>query len=263
MVCRGKALRYETPTPSPLAGAESLLADGAFAASFGGLGNWLLPLLLACHLQAGTRFHGIGQRAENGCGWKSLLGRLANGSGQGVAHLLGAPGGVGVPPRIKWSLPDGMRAGELLYSPPQRVKMGQVGAHGNYGETLFLCRFDPVVPLDRGSVVKISGRASGWPAPVNAGRALPICSSKFSGGKKSNMILFGGRSSSPFGKPFPVIHPRSGASGLFARATKSIFSFPPSFPAEAGIYFFPLLVGRSDHMPRNFSAKTGVGGFFP
>ena len=78
--------------PSPLAGAGSLLADGAFEASFLGLGNWLLPFLLACHLQAGTRFHGIGQRAENGCGWESLLGRLANGSGQGVAHLLGAPG---------------------------------------------------------------------------------------------------------------------------------------------------------------------------
>ena len=88
----GKGFEIETPTPSPLAGAESLLADGAFAASFGGLGNWLLPLLLACHLQAGTRFHGIGQRAENGCGWKSLLGRLANGSGQRVAHLLGASG---------------------------------------------------------------------------------------------------------------------------------------------------------------------------
>jgi len=70
------------------------------------------------------------------------------------------PGDVGVAPRIKWSLPDGMRAGELLYSPPQRVKMGQVGAHGNYGETLFLCKFEPIVPLDRGSVVKISGKAS-------------------------------------------------------------------------------------------------------
>jgi len=70
------------------------------------------------------------------------------------------PGDVGVPPRIKWSLPDGMRAGELLYSPPQRVKMGKVGAHGNYGETLFLCKFEPIVPLERGSVVKISGKAS-------------------------------------------------------------------------------------------------------
>jgi DsbC/DsbD-like thiol-disulfide interchange protein len=70
------------------------------------------------------------------------------------------PGDVGVPPRIKWSLPDGMRAGELLYAPPQRVRMGQVGAHGNYGETLFLCKFEPIVPLGQGSIVKISGKAS-------------------------------------------------------------------------------------------------------
>ena len=103
----------------------------------------------------------------------------------------------------------------------------------------------------------------GWPAPVNAGRALPICSSKFQWRKKSNMILFGGRSSSPFGKPFPVIHPRSGASGLFARATKSIFSFRLPSPRRRGGFIFSPLVGRSDHMPRNFSAKTGVGGFFP
>lgn len=70
------------------------------------------------------------------------------------------PGDVGVPPRIKWSLPDGVKAGELIYSPPQRVKMGQVAAHGNYGETLFLCKFEPTVPLKKGGVVKISGKAS-------------------------------------------------------------------------------------------------------
>jgi hypothetical protein len=91
MVCLEKALRYETPTPSPLAGAGNLSADGSCEA-FYGLCNWLLAFLLAWHLQAGTRCHGIGQRAEDGCGWKSLLARLANGSGQGLAHLLGAPG---------------------------------------------------------------------------------------------------------------------------------------------------------------------------
>ena len=70
------------------------------------------------------------------------------------------PGDVGVPPRIEWELPDSLRVEQLLYSPPQRVKMGEVGANGNYGETLFLCKFVPVAPLLEGSVLKISAKVS-------------------------------------------------------------------------------------------------------
>ena len=70
------------------------------------------------------------------------------------------PGDVGVPPKIDWDLPDGMRAGEMIYAVPQRVSMGQVKAHGNYGETLFLCRIEPVVPLRPDTVARIAGKAS-------------------------------------------------------------------------------------------------------
>lgn len=70
------------------------------------------------------------------------------------------PGDVGVPPEIKWMVPDGVRAGELIYALPQRVSMGKVKAHGNYGETIFLCKFESSVPLELGKSLEISGKAS-------------------------------------------------------------------------------------------------------
>ena len=171
---------------------------------------------------------------------ESLLGRLANGSGQGVAHLLGAPGRRRSSSRIKWSLPDGMRAGELLYSPPQRVKMGQVGAHGNYGETLFLCRFDPVVPLDRGSVVKISGRAS-WLACSRQCRPgfadlfieIPVA-------EKIEYDPFWRPKFESFRQTLPGDPPAEWSFRAVRKSDKVDLFLPPSFPAEAGGFIFPF-----------------------
>ena len=56
------------------------------------------------------------------------------------------PGDVGVPPSIKWELPPGFVAGELLYSLPQKVKMATIRANGNYGETLFLTKVQAPPP---------------------------------------------------------------------------------------------------------------------
>jgi hypothetical protein len=70
------------------------------------------------------------------------------------------PGDVGVPPKIEWMVPDGFKVGELIYALPQRVSMGKVKAHGNYGETLFLCKFESSVPLESGMLLEISGKAS-------------------------------------------------------------------------------------------------------
>ena len=70
------------------------------------------------------------------------------------------PGDVGVAPKMEWVLPDGVRAGEFIYALPQQVRMGKVRAHGNYGETLFLCRFESSVPLEPGKLMEISGKAS-------------------------------------------------------------------------------------------------------
>ena len=163
------------------------------------------------------------------------------------------PGDVGVPPRIKWSLPDGMRAGELLYSPPQRVKMGQVGAYGNYGETLFLCRFDPVVPLERGSVVKISGRAS-WLACSRQCRPgfadlfieIPVA-------EKIEYDPFWRPKFESFRQTLPGDPPAEWSFRAVRKSDKVDLFLPPSFPVQAGgIYFFPYGRQIRSHAPQLF-----------
>ena len=76
--------------------------------------------------------------------------------------------------------------------------MGQVGAHGNY-ETLFLCRFDPVVPLDR-ERCQYREERPGWLLPSMLAR---LCRSvhRNSVAEKSNMILFGAKIRVPFVSP--------------------------------------------------------------
>ena len=70
------------------------------------------------------------------------------------------PGDVGVPPSIKWELPQGFVAGELLYSLPQKVKMARIRANGNYGETLFLTKVQAPADLEVGSLITVQAKAS-------------------------------------------------------------------------------------------------------
>jgi DsbC/DsbD-like thiol-disulfide interchange protein len=71
-----------------------------------------------------------------------------------------SPGDVGVPPTIKWNLPDGVVFREMQYAPPQLVKMFKVFAHGNKEETLFICTFDLKKKLKPGDQLTFRGNAS-------------------------------------------------------------------------------------------------------
>ena len=70
------------------------------------------------------------------------------------------PGDVGVPPSIEWELPPGFSIGELLYSLPEKVKMGNIRANGNYGETLFLAKAHAPPNLKVGELITFNGKAS-------------------------------------------------------------------------------------------------------
>ena len=70
------------------------------------------------------------------------------------------PGDVGVPPSIKWDLPTGFVAGELLYSLPEKVKMARIRANGNYGETLFLTQVQAPADLKVGTLITLKANAS-------------------------------------------------------------------------------------------------------
>ena len=71
-----------------------------------------------------------------------------------------SPGDVGVPPTIEWDLPDGVVFREMLYAPPQLVKMFKVFAHGHKDETLFICTFDLKRKLNPGEELTFRGKAS-------------------------------------------------------------------------------------------------------
>ena len=71
-----------------------------------------------------------------------------------------SPGDVGVPPTIKWNLPDGVVFREMQYAPPQLVKMFKVFAHGHKDETLFICTFDLRRKLNPGEELTLRGKAS-------------------------------------------------------------------------------------------------------
>ncbi len=49
------------------------------------------------------------------------------------------PGIVGLATRIEWSLPDGVKAGEIQWPAPQKVMMASYETQGYEGETLLMC----------------------------------------------------------------------------------------------------------------------------
>jgi DsbC/DsbD-like thiol-disulfide interchange protein len=71
-----------------------------------------------------------------------------------------SPGDVGVPPTLKWNLPEGIILREMHYAPPQLVKMFKVFAHGHKDESLFIFRFDVKRKLQHGDELSFGAKAS-------------------------------------------------------------------------------------------------------
>ena len=70
------------------------------------------------------------------------------------------PGDVGVPPSVKWDLPPGIIAEKMIFPPPERIMMFQVGAYGHTGESIFLFKFRSQVPFREGESISIKGKFS-------------------------------------------------------------------------------------------------------
>ena len=90
------------------------------------------------------------------------------------------PGDSGLPPRVKWSLPEGFTAGDLTFPYPQRFKESTLATYGYTGEVLLMVRMAAPPSLPQGTV-ELSGLTS-WlecrekciPARVSLGLALPV-----------------------------------------------------------------------------------------
>lgn len=70
------------------------------------------------------------------------------------------PGDVGVPPSLEWELPSGFIVGDMLYALPEKVKMANIRANGNYGETIYLVKIKAPGNLKVGDVLDLKAKAS-------------------------------------------------------------------------------------------------------
>jgi thiol:disulfide interchange protein DsbD len=70
------------------------------------------------------------------------------------------PGIVGVPTQVKWKLPRGWKAGELVYPEPERTLMFQIKAQGFDRDVMLRTEITPPANLSPGDSVTLTGTAS-------------------------------------------------------------------------------------------------------
>jgi len=155
------------------------------------------------------------------------------------------PGDAGLPTRLTWHLPSGVRAGPILWPAPHRLPVGPLVDYGYEGDTLLLTQLQAASELPLGSEVRIEARAQ-W----------LMCHDVCIPGSQDLTITLPVRESA-------ALHP-SGNAAAFERAreriprdlkladasatragTKLILTFsPPAAGAPRRLEFFPLESGR-------------------
>ena len=69
------------------------------------------------------------------------------------------PGDAGLPPTLKWSLPEGFAASDILYPAPDLIPAGPLAAYGYHGEALYAVTMTPPAGLTVGDTVEIAVKA--------------------------------------------------------------------------------------------------------
>jgi len=70
------------------------------------------------------------------------------------------PGIVGVPTQLKWNLPKGWKAGELVFPEPERTLMFKIKAQGFDRDVMLRAELTPSANLKVGEQITLSGTAS-------------------------------------------------------------------------------------------------------
>ena len=70
------------------------------------------------------------------------------------------PGIVGVPTQLKWKLPPGWKAGELIYPAPERTHMFKIAAQGFDRDVMLRAELTPPANLKTGESVTLTASAS-------------------------------------------------------------------------------------------------------
>ncbi len=91
------------------------------------------------------------------------------------------PGIVGVPTQLKWNLPKGWKAGELVYPEPERTLMFKIKAQGFDRDVMLRTEVTPPANLKVGDQITLTGTAS-WmccgnschPGSMDLSLTLPV-----------------------------------------------------------------------------------------
>jgi thiol:disulfide interchange protein DsbD len=70
------------------------------------------------------------------------------------------PGIVGVPTQLKWKLPPGWKAGELIYPAPERTHMFKIAAQGFDRDAMLRAEITPPAKLKTGESITLTASAS-------------------------------------------------------------------------------------------------------
>jgi DsbC/DsbD-like thiol-disulfide interchange protein len=167
------------------------------------------------------------------------------------------PGDAGLPTRVKWDLPEGLTAGEILWPYPARFSTGPVRSYGYEHEVLLLVEVRVPPALGPGEV-RLSGRVD-WlecqeaclPGKADVVLTLPVRATASPG---PHAALFGeARRRLPARDPawrFSVSPPGQGLS-LVVR--------PPKGQALRAAYFYPVTLRLVDYArPQELERDSGA-----
>ena len=91
------------------------------------------------------------------------------------------PGDAGLPPMLKWQLPDGFTASEIHFPTPDRIDVPPLTAYGYHGEVLYPVTINPSKSLKDGDIITLSAKAD-WlvcqesciPGTANLELTIPV-----------------------------------------------------------------------------------------
>jgi thiol:disulfide interchange protein DsbD len=66
------------------------------------------------------------------------------------------PGDAGLPPTLRWDLPEGFRAGSIDFPAPIRIPSGPLAAYGYHGPALYPVTITPPADLQVGSLITLN-----------------------------------------------------------------------------------------------------------
>lgn len=119
----------------------------------------LCTLPLAVHAQTGLKLELVSEQTAVVPGKPFTVGLWVD-HDRGYHTYWRFPGIVGVPTQMKWKLPEGWKAGELVYPEPERTLMFKIKAQGFDRDVMLRTEITPPADLKIGDTVTLTGTAS-------------------------------------------------------------------------------------------------------